>query len=197
VRPVTAGSVRGDLIFEIRKPVPGGGAPIASFNYLCWRCSPALEAAFENAALPPGFERAPWREALATRSVLRPLPDAKGEPRALDVLPSVEGAEFELGAAPQRGTLLEGRWVLVDLESDRTLEWDVGDEVHEVTDGASTYVAFLVVRGTKPSALEEVPLPTGWTHRVRTLTAPLVLDAHGTPHLFISLDAPHLWQRVD
>ena len=189
--------VRGDLAFELRKALPGPGAPFASVNYLCPACGPNDVAAYESATIPSGFEREALRETLAARAILRALPDAQGEPRELDVLSSVPGAEFQLGAAPQGGKLLEGKWALVDLHSDRTLQWDAGDEIHEIFDGTVTYVAFLVERGTDPKTLEALPLPTGWTHSVRTLDAPLSLDAHGLPHVFLSLSDKHLWQRVE
>lgn len=195
--PVLGTAVRGDLVFELRKALPGPGAPIASVNYLCSACGPGDVDAYESATLPSGFEREALRETLAARAILRAIPDAQGEPRDLDVLPSVPGAEFQLGAAPQGGTLLEGKWAMVDLHSDRTLEWNAGDEIHEIGDGTVTYIAFLIEKGTDPATLEELPLPTGWTHSVRTLDAPLSLDARGLPHVFLSLSDKHLWQRVE
>jgi len=194
-RAIIGDSVRDDLVFEIRKAVDGPGAPFESFNYLCGLCTPDDVPAFERAALPPGFARTEGRTLLAARARLYVLENAEGQPRALDLLPSIAGAEFELGAAPQRGTFIQGSWVQVDLRSDRVLEWNVGDVVHEVTDGAATYVAFLVEQGTDPESLESMPLPDGWTHVRRTLETPLLLDARGAPQLFLALATPHLWQR--
>lgn len=188
----TADNARGRLIFELRKPLGLPGNPVASYNYICLSCADDLASAYDAATLPAGTERVPWREMIAARTTMRPVPGLENvEP--LDILPQVEGAEFVLAAAPQEGVTKEG-WVFLWMKSDRTISWDAGDVVHEITDGKQVYVAFALLRGTDPAALNELPLPTGWSYRSRKLDAPLTLDAHGAPRVALNLNAAHLWQ---
>jgi hypothetical protein len=187
------GLERGRLIFELRKPLGIPGNPIASHNFVCGACPNELSDEFEEASLPEGFERTEWRELVARRSNARAVPGL-GDVAPLDVLASVEGAEFVLAAAPREGQLVDG-WAFVTMSSDRDFEWDAGDVVHEISDGQTVYIAFAVQRGTVLDSLATLVLPSGWSYRSRMLDAPLKLDAGGEPRVALSLTAAHLWQR--
>lgn len=190
--------VRGTRIFEIRKPVTGDGAPIASDNYFCSSCivDEAARAAFEDATYPDGFMLAPRRTLVAARGSLLAPVNSRGAAETLDLIEAIEGEEFRLGAQPLFGEFLDGMAVLVTMESSRRLAWDAGDTVHELSDGADTYVLFAQVREPGVATPEAMALPAGFSHATRVLDQPFVLEAVPRVVVFMQLTDQHLWQRI-
>lgn len=195
--PLVRDAPRGQLIYELRQPVPGDGAPIASDNYFCTRCPGDADAAaaFVSEPLPPGMHRE-IRTIHAARITLFPPLNSRGAPERLDVFEGIEGEESHLGAQPLFGEIIDGVAVRVTMESTRRIEWDAGDSTWELFDGEDAYLLFAVAedRGAPPP--EEQPLPDGWSRRERTFDEPFVLPERERVTVFLQLAAPHLWQRL-
>jgi hypothetical protein len=189
--------VRGDRIYEVREPIEGDGAPIASNNYFCMPCLTDLDAAraFDAHEFPTGFARSVQRTLEAARASLIPPENTRGAAQTLDLVPAIAGAEHELGAQPQFGEIMPGG-VIVTMESTRRLEWDAGDELTELSDGRDTFVLFARSREPGSAAPGAMQLPTGWTRASRVLDAPFVLRQAPRVVVFLGLPDQHLFQRV-
>lgn len=191
---------RGTRVFEIRQPVSGDGAPVASNNYFCAQCvrDPAAEAAFDAFAFPDGWIVAPRRTIEAASATLFDSLNSRGAPLELDFIPSIDGPEFRLGAQPLFGEFVDGGiGVVVTMESSRRLSWNAGDTIYELQGDGHTYVLFDQVREAGVTPPDAIALPAGWTHQTRVLDAPFVLQEVPRVVVFMNLTDQHLWQRVD
>lgn len=191
-------SARGARVYELRKPVMGDGAPIASDNYFCSVCAtdPAAGAAFDATAFGSEWIVAPRRTLEVDEAFLFEPLNSREAPVIMDLIDSIAGAEFRLGAQPLFGQIVGGLGVIVTMESSRRLTWHVGASVEEIQGDGETYVLFdkVVEPGVEPPA--SIPLPPGWTHTSRVLDAPFVLSEVPRVVVFMHLTYQHLWQRI-
>lgn len=191
-------SARGARVYELRKPVMGDGAPIASDNYFCSVCvtDPGAGAAFDAAAFGSEWIVAPRRTLEADEAILFASLNSREAPVTLDLIDSIPGAEFRLGAQPLFGQIVGGLGVVVTMESSRRLTWNAGASIEEIQGDGETYVLFdkVVEPGVAPAA--SITLPPGWSHMSRVLDAPFVLSEVPRVVVFMHLTHQHLWQRI-
>jgi hypothetical protein len=171
----------GDAIVEIRD--------LPNFeNYVCPSCVPSDLA---GVILPPGFSASPPRVSVADFGEVRKLPT---DPDFVGI--DVDGLEFQRVARVNGGP--DGLepvdpGVIVNLESDRSLRFDSGREIHELSDGQHRYVLFAA---SEALALDALSLPEGWSRSSRVLQHDLVLfDPSGFPFVYVD-DQSNLWQRL-
>jgi hypothetical protein len=176
-------------------PIRGAGDPIVEIrdlpnfeNYICPSCVPSDLA---GVILPPGFSASPPRVSVADFGEVRKLPT---DPDFVGI--DLNGLEFQRVARVKGGS--DGLepvdpGVIVNLESDRTLRFDSGREIHELSDGKHRYVLFAA---SEALALDALSLPEGWSRSARVLEHDLVLfDPSGFPFVYVD-DQSNLWQRL-
>lgn len=196
-----AGAV--NFILEVHDPI--GADFFARYVYAC----PACSVADHEAVTPPaGITLQRAAQGLYDSSSVV-FPSIPGVASGYDLVPGIPGDDYLLVAEVLGGSIIElaipNVFGLIDVQRDTVLTWNAGSVVHEVIDpDGNIYVLFsfdlLLAPGIDPTlegALAGTPLPTGWTHRSRTLTEALAVDSGGLAKVFSQNFAgnSNSWQR--
>ncbi len=159
----------------------------ASLAYECSQCTFAHQQAIVP---PPGWTKGPTQVVLFSSGEMRSRPMFEDVPDAMDFLPDVPGAEYELIAKNLDGTLIErggDRIVVVaQVMRDTLLRFTAGRRVHELTDpDGNVFVLFaygvdpvdpVIPDVQDPDLMADFTPPEGWTYGSRVLEEELLLD---------------------
>jgi len=153
-------------------------------TYLCPTCS---AGDLDTLTLPPGFFAMPDRVVTVDFGEVRPVPSDFGF-----VTVDIDGTTFQKVV---KTVALEGvsPGIRVDIESDRTLVWNAGREVHEIFDGQHRFVLLSV---SDEAVLEAMDLPAGWSLRSRVLPADLtIFEPTGFPTVYQD-ERGNNWEQI-
>ena len=183
-----------------------GENQFASLAYECPSCTFEQHQAIDP---PEGWTKGPTQVATFTSGELRSTPSFDGVPDAVDFIPDMPGAEYELIAKTLDGTLLEMGQGAVMVQArvmrDTLLTFAAGTRVHELTD-PEDHIFVLFAYDVDPQhpdipdfneadVLGDFSGPSGWVYSTRMLDEDLVLD---TPEIATVLairgDSTSTWQ---
>ena len=159
------------------------------FASLAYECPSCTFEQHKSIVPPEGWQKGPTQVSAFSRATLRSYPSFEGVPDAVDFLPEVPGAEYQLIAKNLSATMLGsgpgGLLVKAKVQRDTLFVYDAGSRIHEVTspEERSSRFAYgvdpdnLVIPDFQdPDALGDLKLPEGWSYASRVLDTELLLD---------------------